>query len=160
MIRMNKNTSEVSLMTILNTEAMHKMMEDGPVALFDVRGDREYEQAHIPEAKTAPLGGLYYRVTGVMRKDSFVAVYSDGKNDGLAIEAAKRLEDMGHTNVHCYTEGLKGWRAAGHHAVESLQAKTAARGSVVECRHVIVDREKAYGGAFKDSTTNVESAGG
>ncbi len=146
-------------MKVLNTESLHKLLEAGPIALFDVRGDREYEQAHIPGAKSAPLGGLYYRVTGVMRKDSFVAVYSDGE-DGLAAEAAKRLEDIGHTNVHCYMEGVKGWQAAGHPVVESIRAKTAARGPVVDCRPIVVDREKAYGGAFKNSTTNVESAGG
>ncbi len=146
-------------MTILNTEALDALMKNGPVALFDVRGDREYEQAHIPGAKSAPLGGLYYRVTGVMKKDSFIAVYSDGE-DNLADEAARRLENMGHTNVHCYREGLKGWRAVGHPTVESIQARIEARGPVVECRSIVVDRETAYGGAFKNSTTSVESAGG
>jgi rhodanese-related sulfurtransferase len=146
-------------MTILTTEDLHKLLKNGPIALFDVRGDREYEQAHIPDAKSAPLGGLYYRVTGAMRKDSFVVVYSDGE-DGLAAEAAKRLENLGHTNVHYYEKGLEGWRAAGYPVVESFRAKTAARGPVVECRSIVVDREKAYGGAFKDSRTHVESAGG
>jgi rhodanese-related sulfurtransferase len=147
-------------MTRINTEELSKRLESGPAAVFDVRGDVEYESAHIPGAKTAPLGSLVFRVARIMNPDSFVAVYSAGGDCGLAAQAAERLENLKLSNVHCYEEGLEGWQAAGLPVVESIHPKVHARGPVHECRPVIVDTEHAYGGAFKNSTLGVEGAGG
>jgi rhodanese-related sulfurtransferase len=137
--------------TTLTTEELHARLEAGPVALFDVRGDVEYEQGHIPGAKTAPLGSLVFRVARVMNPDSFVAVYSADEDSELASEATERLENLGMRNVHRYDAGLEGWRAAGHPVVESVHAKVHTQGPVIECRPVVLSAERAaraYGGAF------------
>ena len=147
-------------MTRISTEELSKRLESGQAAVFDVRGDIEFERAHIPGAKTAPLGSLVFRVARIMNPDSFVAVYSGGKDCGLAARAAQRLENLRLTNVHYYEEGLEGWQAAGLPVVESVHAKIHARGPVRECRPVVGDTEHAYGGAFKDATLAVEGAGG
>jgi rhodanese-related sulfurtransferase len=147
-------------MKTLTTEELRRRLDAGPVALFDVRGDVEFEEEHIPGAKTAPLGSLVFRVARVMNPDSFVAVYSAGKDCGLAVEATRRLEDLGMTNVHCYEEGLKGWKDAGLPTTPSAHPKLHARGEVIEVRPLIVDRERAYGGAFKGRPVDVEGAGG
>jgi len=134
------------------------------VALFDVRGDVEYEQGHIPGAKTAPLGSLTFRVARVMNPDSFVAVYSTDEDCTLASEATERLEDLGLRNVHRYTAGLEGWRQAGHEVVPSVHAKVHTQGPVIECRPVILTgrrAEHAYGGAFAEKPTEDQwGAGG
>jgi rhodanese-related sulfurtransferase len=147
-------------MKTLTTLELNNRLESGPVALFDVRGDVEYEKGHIPGAKTAPLGSLVFRVAGVMKPESFVVVYSGGGECRLAAEAADRLENLGMRNVHWYEPGLEGWRDAGHPVVPSEHAKVHARGPVIECRPLIVDRERAYGGAFKDRPADVAGAGG
>jgi rhodanese-related sulfurtransferase len=147
-------------MTRISTEEVSKRLESGQAAVFDVRGDVEFERAHIPGAKTAPLGSLVFRVARLMHPDSFVAVYSAGKDCGLAARAAQRLENLRLRNVHCYEDGLEGWQAAGLPVVESVHARVHARGSVRECRPIVVDREHAYGGAFKETTLAVEGAGG
>lgn len=147
-------------MTKISTEELRNRLESGEAAVFDVRGDVEYELAHIPGAKTAPLGSLVFRVACVMNPDSFVAVYSADKDCGLAARAARRLEDLGLRNVHCYEDGIEGWQAAGLAVVESVHAKVHARGPVRECRPIIVDTENSYGGAFKHATLAVEGAGG
>jgi rhodanese-related sulfurtransferase len=147
-------------MTRISTEELSRRLESGPAAVFDVRGDVEFERAHIPGAKTAPLGSLVFRVARVMNPDSFVAVYSAGKDCGLAARAAQRLENLRLRNVHYYEDGLEGWQAAGLPVVESVHAKVHARGPVRECRPIIVDREHAYGGAFKGTVLAVEGAGG
>ncbi|OGQ78623.1 MAG: hypothetical protein A2289_09995 [Deltaproteobacteria bacterium RIFOXYA12_FULL_58_15] len=146
-------------MKTISTEALHQRLDAGPVALFDVRGDVDFELEHIPGAKTAPLGSLSFRVAHVMNADSFVAVYSEGGDD-LAREAADRLEHLGLENVHCYDSGLKGWRDAGLSVVPSPNPRIHARGPVVESRPLIVDRETAYGGAFKGDPSDVHGAGG
>lgn len=147
-------------MKIIRTEELHKRMESGHAAVFDVRGDVDYEYGHIPGAKTAPLGSLVFRVARVMNPDSFVAVYSAGKECDLAFQAARRLENLGLRNVHCYEDGLEGWRAAGHLVVPSVHAKVHARGPVEDCRSIVVNRDEAYGGAFKGKSMETEGAGG
>jgi rhodanese-related sulfurtransferase len=147
-------------MNIIDTRELHDRLENGQAAVFDVRGDVEYERGHIPGAKTAPLGSLVFRVARLMNPDSFVAVYSAGRDCPLAAEAAERLENLGLRNVHCYADGLEGWLAAGHDVVESVHAKTHARGPVIECRPIVVDRERAYGGAFREKPVEVGGAGG
>ncbi len=147
-------------MNTITTEQLRERMKDGLAAVFDVRGDVEYEMGHIPGAKTAPLGSLVFRIARVMNPDTFVTVYSSGGECTLAAEAVERLENLRMTNVHCYEEGLEGWRAAGHEVVESVQAKLQTQGPVIECRPVVVDRENAYGGAFKGKPVDGEAAGG
>ena len=147
-------------MKTISTDQLRKRMEDGPAAVFDVRGDVVYEMGHIPGAKTAPLGSLVFRIARVMNPDTFVTVYSGGVDCTLAAEAVKRLEDLRMSNVHCYQEGIAGWRAAGHEVVESVEPKLQTQGPVIECRPVIVDRENAYGGAFKGQPVDGEAAGG
>jgi hypothetical protein len=53
-----------------------------------------------------------------------------------------------------------GWRAAGLPVVESVHPKIIARGPVHECRPLVIDRETAYGGAFKTDPADVAGAGG
>ena len=147
-------------MQSLSIQGLREKLESGPAAVFDVRGDVKYEFGHIPGAMTAPLGSLVFRVARVMNPDSFVAVYSAGGDCQLGAQAAQRLENLGLQNVHCVEEGLEGWRAAGLPVVPSVSPKTHARGPVRECRPVIVDREHAYGGAFKGKPVDGEAAGG
>lgn len=147
-------------MTTISTQELRERLESGNPAVFDVRGDVEFELAHIPGANTAPLGSLVFRVARLMERDSFVAVYSSGGDCDLAARAAQRLEYLKLRNVHLYEEGLEGWQAAGHPVVESIHAKVHARGPVHECRPIIVDRENSYGGAFRETNNDVEGAGG
>ena len=100
-------------MKTLSTEELHDRLECSEAAVFDVRGDVEFESGHIPGTKSAPLGSLTFRVARIMNPDSFVAVYSAGGGCPLAAEAAQRLENLGLRNVHCYESGLEGWVAAG-----------------------------------------------
>jgi rhodanese-related sulfurtransferase len=146
-------------MNAIGTESLREKLEAGPVALFDVRGDVAYEKGHIQGAKTAPLGSLVFRVARVMNRDSFVVVYSGG-GDGIAAQATERLENLGLRNVHCYEDGLEGWQAAGLPVVESVKDRVHTHGPVKEVRPVVVDREEAYGGAFKGKPLHTEAAGG
>jgi len=147
-------------MKIMSTEELSRRLEAGPLALFDVRGDVEYDKNHIPEAKSAPLGSLVFRVAAVMNPNSVVVVYSHGSDCKLAVEAATRLEQLRLNNVYCYEEGLAGWKMAGHEAISSKMTREHTWGQVKDCRPIIVDRKNAYNGAFKGKPADVEGAGG
>ena len=145
--------------SISNTK-LKEILDNGDIALFDVRGDVLYEQEHIPGAKTAPLGSLVFRVARLMNPESRIVVYSNENNDDLAKQAVSRLTNLGLTNVHYLVGGLGGWKGAGYRTEMSVKAKLHTHGPAVDCRPVIVDRENAYGGAFKGDPVNTESAGG
>lgn len=147
-------------MTSITTEQLDELLQSGKVALFDVRGDIEFEKGHLPGAMTAPLGSLTFRVASVMKPDSLVVVYSSGGACHLAADAAARLQDLRMTNVQVYEDGVKGWQEAGLPMVASNDPKSQAWGPVTECRPLIVDRENAYGGVFKNPPGDVEGAGG
>jgi len=147
-------------MKIINTEELNQRLTAGPLAIFDVRGDIDYEKGHIPGAKTAPLGSLVFRVASVMNPDSQIVVYSGGGDCRLAAQAVERLEKLRMRNVYIYEEGIKGWQAAGYSTVVSPSARVHTQGSVKNVRPVIVDREHSYGGAFKGDPADVEGAGG
>lgn len=144
----------------MSTEQLRERLSQGPLALFDVRGDVEYEAGHIPGAKTAPLGSLTFRVADVMRPESMVVVYAEDAESPIARDAVERLERLRLKNVHCYADGLAGWKAAGFPVVESPSARVHTRGPVIECRPIVVDRENAYGGAFREISPDVAGAGG
>jgi rhodanese-related sulfurtransferase len=147
-------------MKIISTEELRRRLDEENPAVFDVRGDVDYELGHIPDTHTAPLGSLVFRVARLMNPDSFVAVYSRGGDCTLAAEAADRLENLGLTNVHVYADGLAGWESAKLPVVESMHPKIQARGPVVDCRHIVVDRKRAYGGIFASKPLDVGGAGG
>lgn len=147
-------------MKTITTLELKTLLDGDGVALFDVRGDVEYEIGHIPGAKTTPLGSLVFRVVRVMNPDTPVVVYSAGGDCDLAIQAVQRLENHHMTNVHVYADGLSGWLADGHEVVPSVNAKVHTQGDVQDCRSIVVDRDRAYGGAFRDKPTDTESAGG
>ena len=147
-------------MKILSTEELKKQMDAGPLAVFDVRGDVDYEKGHIPGTKTAPMGSLVFRVARVMNPNSKIVIYSHDENCPMATEAIERLTNLKMTNVHYYQDGVKGWKKAGHSLARSDKAREHTWGPVTECRPLIVDRENAYGGAFKGKPSSVESAGG
>jgi len=144
----------------ITTDELRNRLDSGPVALFDVRGDSEYEKGHIPGAKTSPLGSLGFRVAHIMKPDSFVVVYSGGGDCSLSSQAALRLTNLGLRNVHRYEYGIEGWKAAGLPLVASFKTKVYDQVPVIECRSIIVDRARAYGGVFSSEPVEVSGAGG
>lgn len=82
------------------------------MAVFDVRGDADYEQEHIKDAMTAPMGGLSTRVSDLVEKNSPVVVYSS-RSDELSMEAAESLESLGLDNVFWLEDGIEGWKELG-----------------------------------------------
>ncbi|HOP07787.1 MAG TPA: rhodanese-like domain-containing protein [candidate division Zixibacteria bacterium] len=147
-------------MKTINTDELRQRLDNGPLALFDVRGDVEYEKSHIPGAKTAPLGSLVFRVAHTMNPESIIVVYSNDYECTLASQAVERLENLGMKNVYAYQEGIKGWQAAGNQVIASPPGKEHTFGPVMDIRPVIVDRKTAYAGAFAGDPTEVEGAGG
>jgi rhodanese-related sulfurtransferase len=145
-------------MKTMTVKELRRRLDAGPVALFDVRGDVDYQRGHVPGAMSAPLGSLTFRVAGTMNPDSLVVVYA--ADDELGTEAAARLADLRMSNVHVLAGGLNEWRRAGQEVVAVAVPKPGTDGPVEDVRPIVVDRERAYGGAFRGEPTDVDGAGG
>lgn len=98
-------------MKTLTAQEVRNMMNDVP--LYDVRGDMDYREEHIAGAKTAPLGSIETRIHDVLDNSSEVIVHCTSPDCELSQEAAKRLEDLGHTNVYRFEGGIEAWKQAG-----------------------------------------------
>ena len=53
----------------ISTEDLRERLDSGTAAVFDVRGDVEFERGHLPGARTAPLGSLVFRVARIMNPE-------------------------------------------------------------------------------------------
>ena len=96
--------------------------------------------------------------TGVRDRALLMVLYNTGARVSEIVGLT--LEDLRLHNIHVYEDGLAGWAKAGNEVVESANAKVHTRGPVIDCRPVIVDRERSYGGAFRGIPEDVGGAGG
>jgi sulfur-carrier protein adenylyltransferase/sulfurtransferase len=83
----------------------------GEALFIDIREDHEWEAGHIPDAVHYSRGLLEFRVGSELDDpDQPIVIYcSAGMRSVLA---AKRLQDMGFTNVVSLHGGLRAWRNA------------------------------------------------
>lgn len=146
----------------MSIRELREQLEEGPLALFDVCGDVTHE------IRDRPHSGRQDRAPGVPgvprpgrdEPGSYVVVCSEGRECPLAADAVRRLENLGLRNVHLLDGGIADWQAAGLPVVESPHPKVRAWGTVVECRPLVVDRERACGGGFRTASAKVAGAGG
>ncbi len=78
--------------------------------LVDVREPVEHAEEHIDGAKLIPLGQLEKRVAEIDRSVPVVVICRSGKR---GMEAFKRLQALGVTEVRNLEGGILAWKAAG-----------------------------------------------
>jgi rhodanese-related sulfurtransferase len=111
--------------TMISALALKTLMEsDALYAVLDVRDWGEFTLEQIPGTNSLPRGYLEkYIAVLVPKKDVTTVLYCD--NGQRSARAAATLESLGYANVSVLTDGLRGWKAAGHEAVHgwSLRGK-------------------------------------
>jgi len=79
--------------------------------LVDVREPIEHAEDHIDGAKLIPLGQLEKRVGEINRNSPVVVMCRSGKR---GMEALRKLEGLGFSDVRNLEGGILAWKAAGH----------------------------------------------
>ncbi len=103
------------------------------IALIDVRDEHSYAQAHPLWAANFPAPRLALEAwRRLPRRSVPIVVYDDGQ--GLAVDAALRLQALGYTDVALLTDGLAGWRDAGLELFRDVNVPSKAFGELVEAR--------------------------
>ena len=81
----------------------------------DVLGKDSYEAKHIPGSKSISVDELEEKSkTELPDKNKEVIVYCASTECQASPRAAKKLEEMGYTNVVDFESGLAGWQEAGY----------------------------------------------
>jgi rhodanese-related sulfurtransferase len=100
------------------------------IALLDVRPEGPFAEGHPLFAASLPLNRLEAEVLDRLPRRSVpVVVYGDG--DARAAVAARRLRELGHTDVTVLDGGLDGWTASGGELFRDVNAPSKAFGELV-----------------------------
>jgi rhodanese-related sulfurtransferase len=101
------------------------------IALFDIREAGQFGEGHLFFAVPLPYSRLEIDVLRLApRKQVRLVLVDDG--DALAATAARRLEQLGYTEVHVLDGGVKGWSAAGYTLFKGVNVPSKTFGEVVE----------------------------
>ena len=103
------------------------------IALLDVRHEAAFATGHPLFAANTAAGRIALEAgLRLPRKDAPVVVYDSG--EGLAAEAADRLNALGYTNVRALDGGLQAWKDAGFELFQDVNSYAKAFGELVESR--------------------------
>lgn len=94
-----------------NREALLRKARRGEVVVLDVRPRDEYEQHHLPFARSLPLAELRARLAE-LPTDKPIVAYCRGPFCLMSDEALKLLAKRGY-RVSKLADGVSEWRAAG-----------------------------------------------
>lgn len=95
----------------LDRKALLKKAVDGEVLVLDVRPPEEFAVAHLPHARSLPVGELRKRVAE-LPKDTPVVAYCRGPFCLMAKDAVALLRKKGYRAFHL-SDGVAEWRARG-----------------------------------------------
>jgi rhodanese-related sulfurtransferase len=87
-----------------------RLQSQTPPQVLDVREFPEYVAGHLPAARCMPLSDIEVRATTLDQAQPTVVLCRSGKRSK---EAARRLEEMGFTDVLDLLGGTTAWEAAG-----------------------------------------------
>ncbi|WP_271393579.1 MBL fold metallo-hydrolase [Aequorivita sinensis] len=104
-----KAGKEIDTLTSVSAETLKEKMQSN-VPIVDVRNDGEYNTAHIPQAKHAPLGFLNDHLDGLPENETFYLHCAGGYR---SVIAASILKSRGIHNVVDVAGGFKAIKEAG-----------------------------------------------
>ncbi len=96
----------------VNKEELLRLMDEEAVTVIDVRPEIEYEQGHIPAARSVPVGNLK-RLLAELPRDVEVVAYCRGPYCVYSDEAVRLLHRNGF-KARRLSEGFPEWQAAGY----------------------------------------------
>jgi rhodanese-related sulfurtransferase len=96
----------------VDKQELLRLLEDEAVTVIDVRPEVEYEQGHIPAARSVPVENLERRLAELPR-DLEVVAYCRGPYCVYSDEAVRLLHGHGF-RARRLGEGFPEWRAAGY----------------------------------------------
>lgn len=94
-----------------------EISDKGDVLFVDARSQDNYENGHIPEAISLPVGQFDERIESLLNRyssDQPIVTYCSGRTCEDSHDLAQFLSDAGFTNVRIFIDGFPGWKAEGY----------------------------------------------
>jgi rhodanese-related sulfurtransferase len=100
----------------VTTDAVRAIISAGiPVSILDARTGRYDDGRRLPKAKALSAeASAREAARHIPSKNSLVITYCSNTQCPASAHLAKRLRDLGYTNVIEYPAGIAGWEKAGH----------------------------------------------
>jgi len=108
-------------MKTINAEELKKKIDTKEdFILVDVLGKESYEARHVPTAINIPVDEIENRASSELPdKNKEIVVYCASTDCQASPRAAKKLVELGYTNVVDYEAGIAGWQDVGYEFKES-----------------------------------------
>jgi rhodanese-related sulfurtransferase len=109
----------------ISTDDLRRRLDQGTnLELWNVLTEQWFTGDMIPGSRRMPLDTIEHNTAG-LPKDTEIITYCGGPKCPQSTQAAKKLRELGYTNVRAFEEGLEGWKAAGH-SIEKPESVPAA----------------------------------
>ncbi|MDP6173155.1 MAG: rhodanese-like domain-containing protein [Rhodospirillales bacterium] len=119
----------------IDAKALKKLiMEDGELAILDLREEGVFSEGHMLFASSLPLSRLELLIRDLVPRHSAPIVLCDD-GDGLSERAATLLSGFGYSQVRVLEGGMKGWAGAGEVAFTGVNVPSKAFGEFVEVNY-------------------------
>ena len=110
------------------------ILDDGELAILDVREEGIFSRRHLLFACPAPLSRLELVISDLVpRRSARVVLCDDG--DGLSERAAARLQELGYTDISVLRGGNDQWEADGNVLFSGVNVPSKAFGEFVEVNY-------------------------
>ncbi len=130
------------------------LLERDEIALVDVREEDPHARGHPLFAANLSLSRLELEAPVRLPRLTVPLVVFDA-GEGLAERAARRLGELGYTDVALLEGGLQGWRAAGGELFQDVNVPSKAFGELVASERHTPSLEASQVQALLDHDANV-----
>ena len=110
-VALNEMVAEPSKLLTIDRATLLNRAKKGDVLVIDVRPQEEYEQAHLPFARSMPLQEITQRLSE-LPKDKEIVAYCRGPFCMFSEEAYQLLSSQGY-RIQKLLDGVSEWQAAG-----------------------------------------------
>ncbi len=108
-------TTTTKTLTSIDAETLNKKVKsENPPILINALAKDAYLARHIPGSINIPTENAEIAEEVIPYKDAGIVVYCANADCTASPELARKLEDMGYTNVSDFEKGLAGWKSAGY----------------------------------------------
>jgi rhodanese-related sulfurtransferase len=112
-------------------EVKRQLHDGGEIALLDAREEGVFHARHLLLASCVPLGRLELLVDDLVPRRGTRVVWCDD-GDGSALRAARRMSELGYTDLAVLDGGIAAWEAAGYRLYSGVHVPSKAFAEVVE----------------------------
>ncbi|HEX2830155.1 MAG TPA: rhodanese-like domain-containing protein [Burkholderiales bacterium] len=117
----------------VSARELKAMLHDGgELALLDVREAGQFGESHLLFATPLPYSRLELDIGSLVPRKSARVVLCDDGSLGVAALAAKRLTDLGYTQVALLDGGNAAWKRAGYELFAGVNVPSKLFGELVE----------------------------